>query len=189
MPAAPHDVSLEELKVLGAFSRGACQSLVMLEDPSGKPGATLTARIFHADAAVTLGHDALIRRQREISRALPPSLWVPMTAAVVKSKGAVGEILAARMTATLAQMLNAGPFDMKASQFVTACLVVRRRSAPCDASLSLCMARRQHQPAVSPLEQLHIAVIATVRMQYMANRSSCTDSAESCEAPAAAGRM
>lgn len=125
MPAAPHEMSLEDVRVRGAFFRGACQSVVMLEDPSGQPGSTLTARIFHADAAVTLGHDSLIRRQREISRSLPPSLWVPMTAAVVKSKGAVAEILAVRMVATLAQMLNAGPFDMKASQFVTACLVVR----------------------------------------------------------------
>jgi hypothetical protein len=124
LPTIPN-TSLEECIVRTVFVRGACQMVVQLEAPSAKTIEVVTARVFMADAAVALGHNALITRQREISRQLGSSVFVPMTAGVLRSFGACAEILATSGSATLSQLLASAPLDVASTQFLVAGIVVR----------------------------------------------------------------
>jgi hypothetical protein len=124
MPNIP-DTSLEECIVRTVFVRGACQMVAQLEVPSDKTIEVVTARVFLADAAVALGHNALITRQREISRQLGPSVFVPMTGGVLRSCGACAEVLVTNGSATLSQLLASAPLDVASTQFLVAGIIVR----------------------------------------------------------------
>lgn len=124
MPTIP-DTSLEDCLVRSVFVRGACQMVVQLEVPSGNSIEVVTARVFQADAAVALGHNTLISRQRDISRQLGPSVFVPMTGGVLRSVGACAEVLVTSGSATLSQLLASSPLDVASTQFLVAGIIVR----------------------------------------------------------------
>lgn len=124
MPTIP-DTSLEDCIVRTVFVRGACQMVLQLEVPSAKSIEVVTARVFQADAAVALGHNALITRQRDISRKLGPSVFVPMTGGVLRSHGACAEVLVTSGSATLSQLLASAPLDVASTQFLVAGIIVR----------------------------------------------------------------
>jgi hypothetical protein len=124
MPNIP-DASLEDCIVRSVFVRGACQMLVQLEVPSASSIEVVTARVFQADSAVALGHNALITRQRDISRQLGPSVFVPMTGGVLRSPAACAEVLVSSVSATLSQLLATAPLDVASTQFLVAGIVVR----------------------------------------------------------------
>lgn len=131
MPSIP-DTPLEDCIVRTVFVRGACQMVVQLEVPSASSIEVVTARVFNADASVALGHNALISRQRDISRQLGPSVFVPMTGCILRSQGACAEVLVTSGSATLSQLLASAPLDVASTQFLIAGIIVRPPLFPVD---------------------------------------------------------